>query len=105
MSVTLETMRKDYKSDEDIIDELMKTPEAVVDFDRTWNGRYEFVRCGVCNVPILGHREEKCRHKEGGYDEETVKRYEKKMRSSVAIRNIMNTFMDEKKKQETDKRF
>ena len=55
----IETMRKDYKSDEDIIDELMKTPEAVVDFDRTWNGRYEFVRCGDCNGPMLGHREEK----------------------------------------------
>ena len=100
--MALETMRRDFKSNEDIIDELMKTPEAVVDFDRTWNGRYEFVRCGDCNGPMLGHREEKCRHKEGGYDEETVKRYEKKMRSSVAIRNIMNTFMDEKKKQEMD---
>jgi len=46
MSVAMEAMRKDYKSDEDILDELMKTPEAVVDFDRAWNGRYEFVRCG-----------------------------------------------------------
>ena len=73
MSVAMEAMRKDYKSDENIIDELMKTPEAVVDFDRTWNGRYEFVRCGDCNGPMLGHREEKCRHKEGGFDEETVK--------------------------------
>ena len=36
----MEAMRKDYKSDEDIFDELMKTPEAVVDFDRIWNGRY-----------------------------------------------------------------
>ena len=44
----MEAMRKDYKSDDDIIDELMKTPEAVVDFDRTWNGR-----CGDCNGPLL----------------------------------------------------
>ena len=32
MSVTLETIRKDYKSDKDTIDELMKTPEAVVEW-------------------------------------------------------------------------
>ena len=69
MSVTTEVMGKDYKSDNDIIDELMKTPEEVVDFDRTWNGIYEFVRCRVCNRPMLGHREEKCRHSDG-YDEE-----------------------------------
>ena len=58
----IETMKKDYKSDEDIIDELMKTPEAVVDFDRTWNGRYEFMRCGDCDGPMLGYREEKRRN-------------------------------------------
>ena len=58
MSVAMEAMRKDYKSDEDIFDELMKTPEAVVDFDRTWNGRYEFMRCRDCNGPMIGHREE-----------------------------------------------
>ena len=56
----------------------MKTPEAVVDFDRTWNGRYEFVRCRDCNGPMLGPREEKYRHKEGGYDEETVKNMRKR---------------------------
>ena len=98
----MEAMRKDYKSDEDIFDELIKTPEAVMDFDRTWNGRYEFVRCGACNGPMGGHREEKCKHKEGVYDGETVKRYEKKMRSSVTLRNILNAFMDGKKKQEMD---
>ena len=71
----MEAMRKDYKSDEDIFDELMKTPEAVIDFDRTWNGKYEYVRCGNCNGPMLGHREEKCRQKEEVYDEDIAKRY------------------------------
>ena len=61
MSVTLKTMKKDCKSDENIINELIKTLEAVVDFDRIWNGKYEFVRCGECNGPMLGHRAEKCR--------------------------------------------
>ena len=48
------------------------------------------MRCGDCNEPMLVHREEKCRHKEEVYDEETVKRYEKKMRSSGALRGILN---------------
>ena len=40
MMTTLETMRKDYKADEDIIHELTKTLEDVVDFYRTWNGNF-----------------------------------------------------------------
>ena len=102
MSVTLETLRKDYKSDEDIIDELIKTPEAVVDFDRTWNGKYDFVRCRECNGPMLGHRAEKCRKNGEGYEEKIVTRYETSMRRSVKIRNILNTYMDERRKQELD---
>ncbi len=42
MSNILEAMRKDYKDDADIINELTNSPEGVVNFDRTWNGRYEF---------------------------------------------------------------
>ena len=68
MLTTLETMRKDYKDDTDIINELTNAPEAVVDFDRTWNGKYEFVRCGEYNGPMLGHRAEKCRMNNGYYD-------------------------------------
>ena len=59
MTTTLETMRKDYKDDADIINELTNTPEAVVDFDRTWNGKYGFVICGEYNGPILGHKAKK----------------------------------------------
>merc|ERR1711989_103278 len=63
---TLETMRKNYKDDADIMNELTKGMEMVLDFDRTWNGKYEFIRSEECNGPILGHRAEKCR-KEGGW--------------------------------------
>ena len=35
MTATLETMRKDYKDDADIINELTNAAETVVDFDRT----------------------------------------------------------------------
>ena len=49
-------MLGNYKDDEEIKDELMKTPEAVTDFDRTWNGQYKFLRCGNCTGLMLGHR-------------------------------------------------
>ena len=97
----METMRKDYKSDEDIINELMKTSEAVVDFDRTWNGKYDFVRCGECNGPMVGHRAEKCR-KTDGYEEALVRKFETQMRSAVHIRTILNKYMDTKRKEEMD---
>ena len=87
--MTLEMMRKDYKDDADIINELTNAPETVVDFDRTWNGRYEFVRCEECNGPILGHRAEKCRKSNGGYEEALVKKYETSMRKTVMIREII----------------
>ena len=102
MSVTLETMRKDYKNDNNIIKELMNTPEMVVYFDRTWNGTYSFVRCGECNGPLLGHRPEKCKKNGDGYKEAIVKRYETSMRGSAKIRNILDTYMDAKKKKEMD---
>ena len=92
-------MKKEDKIDEDIIDELIKTPEAVVDFDRTCNSKYSFVRCGECNGPILGHREEKYREKDG-YEETLVKKYETSMRSSINKRNIANTYIDTKRKHE-----
>ena len=44
MSVDLETRIKDYKPDANIMNDLIKTPEDVVDFDRTWNGTNSFVR-------------------------------------------------------------
>ena len=97
---TLETMRKNYKADEDIIHELTKTPEDVVDFDRTWNGTYSFVRGREYNGPMLGHRAEKCRQNVDGYDEILDKKYEMQMRSTKKIREILNKFMDTQRKQE-----
>ena len=82
MSTTLETMRKDYKDDADIMNELTNSPEAVIDFDRTWNGKFEFVRCGECNGPMLEHRAEKSR-KNDGYNDAIVRKYETSLRSSV----------------------
>ena len=98
----IEAIRKDYKSDEDIFDELIKTPEAVIDFDRTWNGKYEYVRCGNCKEHMLGHREEKCRHKEGVYDEDIVIRYENNIRTCVQMRTILIQYINRQKKEAMD---
>ena len=44
-----------YKNDDDIVAKTGDNIENVLDFDR--NGRYEFVHCGSCGGPILGHKE------------------------------------------------
>ena len=96
MSNTLEAMRKAYKDDADIINEMTNIPETVIDFDRTWNGRYEFVRCGECNGPMLGHRAEKCR-KNNGYEEAVVKKYETSLRSALKIRETVISYINKQK--------
>ena len=79
-------MHKDYKSDEDIINELMKTPEDVMDFDISLNGSYSVVRCRKFNGLILGNRAEKCRESGDGYDENVVNKFEKNQRSAKKIK-------------------
>ena len=74
-------MRKVYKSDEDLINKLMKTRESSINFDRTWNDKYHLIRCGGCIGPILGHRAEKCRKVGGGYEEALVLRFEREVKS------------------------
>ena len=86
---TLEMMRKNYKDDADIINELTNVTETVLDFDRTWNGRYEFLKCAECNGPILGHRAEKCRQADGGYDEALVRKFETTFRGNATFREIV----------------
>ena len=51
---------------------------------------------------MLGHRAEKCRKLGGGYDEVIVKIFETNLRSSKRLREILNTFMDTKRKEEID---
>ena len=63
-----------------------------MDFDRTWNGKYDFVRWGKCNGPMLGHRAEKYR-KDSGYEEVVVKKYETSLRSTLKIREIVITYV------------
>ena len=97
---TLEMMRKNYKDDADIINELTNGAETVLDFDRTWNGKYEFLRCAECNGPILGHRAEKCRQGGNGYDEALVKKFETSFRGNVKFREIVVKHINSQKVEE-----
>ena len=51
---------------------------------------------------MLGHRAEKCRKLGGGYDEIVVKKFETNLKSAKKIREILNTYMDTKRKEEMD---
>ena len=97
----MEEMRKDYLSDADMINELKTNPETVIDFDRTWNGRYEFLKCGACNGPMLGHRVEKCRNRES-YDENIVRKFETNMRSTPKVREILVGYIKQQKRAEME---
>ena len=47
--------RKAYKSNDELLNELINAPESKIDFDHTWNESYTLIRCGGCNGPMLGH--------------------------------------------------
>ena len=51
---------------------------------------------------MLGHRVENCKKSGDGYDENVVKKFETNLRSAKKIREILNTFMDTKRKEEID---
>ena len=81
---------------------MVNGPEHGIDFDGTWNAIYSFVICGEYDGPLLGHRPEKCRKLGGGYDEIVVKKFETNLRSAKKIREILNTYMDTKRKEEKE---
>ena len=43
-------MRKVYKTNEDQINQLIKTPESSIDFDRSWNGKYDLIIYGGSDI-------------------------------------------------------
>ena len=64
----------------------MNDLEHGLDFDRTWKGRYTLLHCEDFNRPIIGHQQEKYRHTEGGYEKETVDRFERAKLNIEGIR-------------------
>ena len=103
----MEEIENDYKKDEDIMDELKTNPEAWIDFDRSWNGTYHFLKCGKCMGPMLGHNVEKCRERGRVYPGDVVKRYEADKRRNREIRDVVLQYiekMDELKRQRDHER-
>ena len=47
---------------------------------------------------MLGHRAEKCRKLGGGYDENVVKKFKINLRGAKKITELLNTYMDTKKR-------
>ena len=73
-SQTINEMKKNYKKSEDItIDIQTHGLDEYLELDNT--GRYKFYKCGNCDVPMLGHLQNKCRYKDP-YDERTIRSFE-----------------------------
>ena len=54
MAVELKTITENYKTDDEIANELETNLEYALDFDRY--GQYEFVLCGECGGLRIGHK-------------------------------------------------
>ena len=54
----LKIINDNYKSDDDIAQELDSNLENVLEFNKL--GEYKFIHCGTCGGPIIGHIEAKC---------------------------------------------
>ena len=55
----LNEMKENYKKIDDIAHKLRNSAlNVLLDFD--CNGKYEFIKCEICDGPILGHLEVKC---------------------------------------------
>ena len=62
----------------------------VLGLDRNLNGKFEFLHCGSCGRPILGHWAEKCRMKEGNrYTNAVIKAMEDRIRTIEGFRQIV----------------
>ena len=80
-----------YKNDEDIVAKTGDDIENVLDFDQ--NGRYEFVHCGSCGGPILGHKLVKCRELNNvRYDDELIKAFEDKIQVIDGFRKLVKKY-------------
>ena len=93
MVVELIDITDNYKIDEDIVAETGSDLENVLDFDR--NGRYEFVHCGTCGGPMLGHKSVKCRELNNvQYDNDLIKAFADKIRTIDGFRKLVKKYRD-----------
>ena len=99
MVIELKTIVDKYKTDEDIVTETETNLENVLDFDR--HGRYDFVHCGTCGGPVLGHKPEKCRQLDNvRYDDVLIKAFEDKIKTIDGFRKVVKKYMEQEEERE-----
>ena len=99
MVIELKTIVDKYKTDEDIVTETETNLENVLDFDR--HGRYDFVHCGTCGGPVLGHKPEKCRQLDNvRYDDVLIKAFEDKIKTIDGFRKVVKKYMEQEEEKE-----
>ena len=87
--------------DNEIVNELGLDVENVLDLDRTLNGKFEFLHCGECGGPLLGHRAEKCRQLNGvRYEDVLGKGFEDRLKAVDGFRKILKKHIEAEKEKE-----
>ena len=99
MVIELKEIVDNYKNDDDLAAESETDLDNLLDFDRY--GRYEFVRCGRCGGPRLGHRQKKCRQMEAGYDKDLVEAFESKIKTLDGFRKAVKKYMEKEEEKES----
>ena len=93
MVIQLKDIVDNYKTNEDIIAETDNDIKNVLDFFRF--GQYEFVHCGFCGGPRLGHKSEKCRQLNNErYDDELVRAFEDKIKTIYGFRKLVKKYRE-----------
>ena len=88
-------MMKNYRKTEEIATDI-KTHglEEYIEFDN--NGRYEFYKCKSCEGPMLGHQQNKCRHKDP-YKEQIIKNFENWLKRNPELKKQLSDKKQEEK--------
>ena len=102
MVIELKEIVENYKNDDDLVAELETDLDNLLDFDRY--GRYEFVRCGNCGGPRLGHRQEKCRQLKEKYNQDLVKAFESKIKTIDDFRRTVKRYMEREEEKESKRK-
>ena len=89
MAENINDMKNNYKKIDDIASEIRHSEiEDFLEFEDS--GKYKFLKCEMCNGPILGHIEVKCRSLDGGrYEREVVESLQNWMRRNKTFQQAI----------------
>ena len=103
MNADPKVITDNHKADYNIVKETRHDVESVLDLDRTWNGKFKFCHCGLCDGSILGNRTEKFRNLDSEtYDAALVRRFENKVRNIEGFRVIVKKHIQREQKEELE---